>query len=86
MDISEDRDLNKVSDVELKLAKQQMDQEFQKHHLKPGDPQFVYDKQVCLCTCVCTPVALAARISAQHRSVARAAFPSNWEIRIEVGS
>eukprot|EP00877_Chromochloris_zofingiensis_P012246 jgi/Chrzof1/7275/Cz02g17140.t1 len=39
-------DLNKVSDYELKLAKAQMDQQYLQHLLRPGDPAYVYDKQV----------------------------------------
>lgn len=31
--------------MELRIAKQQMDREFSKHQLKPGDPGYVYDKQ-----------------------------------------
>lgn len=45
-DVSEDTDLNKVSDIELKMAKQKMDEEFNKNRVKPGDPDYVYDKQV----------------------------------------
>ena len=46
VDIGEDVDLNRATDVELKMAKQKMDENFSKNRLKPGDPGFEYDKQV----------------------------------------
>jgi len=46
IDINEDTDLNRVSEMELRLAKQQMEREFAKHQLKPGEPGYEYDKQV----------------------------------------
>ena len=42
-----------MSEIELRLAKQQMEREFSMHQLKPGDPQYKYDKQVCVCVCEC---------------------------------
>lgn len=38
-----------VSETELLLAKQQMDREFQRNQIKPGDPRYEYDKQVGGC-------------------------------------
>lgn len=46
VDLGGDVDLNKVTDIELKMAKQKMDEEFSKNRLKPGDPGFEYDKQI----------------------------------------
>ena len=46
VDVDGDRDLNKVTDMELKMAKQKMDEEFNKKRLLPGDPGFEYDKQI----------------------------------------
>ncbi|KAF5829394.1 CEP19-like protein-domain-containing protein [Dunaliella salina] len=46
IDINEDTDLNRVSEMELRLAKQQMEREFTKHQLKPGEPGYEYDKQI----------------------------------------
>ncbi|KAG2446037.1 hypothetical protein HXX76_000639 [Chlamydomonas incerta] len=46
IEITEDLDLNKVSEVELKIAKQVMEEDFKKNQLRPGDPGYVYDKQV----------------------------------------
>lgn len=41
-----EKDLNRVTDYELALAKAKMDQAFQAHRLKPGDPGFEYDRQL----------------------------------------
>ena len=38
-------DLNKLSDWELKRHKANMDKEFKKNEVKPGDKDFVYDKR-----------------------------------------
>ncbi|PNW74679.1 hypothetical protein CHLRE_12g487350v5 [Chlamydomonas reinhardtii] len=46
LEITDDLDLNKVSEVELKIAKQVMEEDFKKNQLRPGDPGYVYDKQV----------------------------------------
>ncbi|GAX80124.1 hypothetical protein CEUSTIGMA_g7562.t1 [Chlamydomonas eustigma] len=46
VDVEGDVDLNKVTDMELKLAKQKMDEKFSKNRVLPGDPEFEYDKQV----------------------------------------
>lgn len=40
------KDLNKVSDHELAVAKRKMDMAFEERRLRPGDPGFVYDKKV----------------------------------------
>lgn len=40
-------DLNRVSEEELAAAKAEMDVDFERNRLKPGDPGFEYDKQVC---------------------------------------
>ncbi|GIL70347.1 hypothetical protein Vretimale_3467 [Volvox reticuliferus] len=45
LEVTDDLDLNKVTEVELKLAKQVMEADFQKNQLRPGDPGYVYDKQ-----------------------------------------
>ncbi|GIL47416.1 hypothetical protein Vafri_4238 [Volvox africanus] len=45
LEVTDDMDLNKVTEVELKLAKQAMEADFQKNQLRPGDPGYVYDKQ-----------------------------------------
>ncbi|KAG2494559.1 hypothetical protein HYH03_007326 [Edaphochlamys debaryana] len=45
-EVTDEVDLNKVTDLELKMAKQAMEQDFMKNQLKPGDPGYVYDKQV----------------------------------------
>ena len=39
-------DLNKVSQFQLAMAKRQMDEDFIKNRLKPGDEGYVHDKQV----------------------------------------
>ena len=44
--VTGDLDLNKVTEVELHLAKAMMEEQFVQHQLKPGDPGFEYDKQV----------------------------------------
>ncbi|KAG2452597.1 hypothetical protein HYH02_002834 [Chlamydomonas schloesseri] len=46
LEITEDLDLNRVSELELKMAKQAMEEDFRKNQLRPGDPGYVYDKQV----------------------------------------
>ncbi|GLI58883.1 hypothetical protein VaNZ11_000652 [Volvox africanus] len=45
LEVTNDLDLNKVTEVELKLAKQAMEEDFKKNQLRPGDPGYVYDKQ-----------------------------------------
>mmetsp|Transcript_14938 Transcript_14938/g.22478 ORF Transcript_14938/g.22478 Transcript_14938/m.22478 type:complete len:146 (+) Transcript_14938:53-490(+) len=44
--ITDDVDLNKVDDEKLMKAKAQMDVNFEKHRILPGDPGYVWDKQV----------------------------------------
>ena len=39
-------DLNKLSDEEVAKAKREMDSDFEMNRVKPGDKDFVYDKQV----------------------------------------
>lgn len=46
VDISEETDLNRVSEVELQMAKAKMEEKFTANQIKPGDPQYEYDKQV----------------------------------------
>jgi centrosomal protein CEP19 len=46
VDVEGDVDLNKVTDMELKLAKQKMDEKFLQNRVLPGDPGFEYDRQV----------------------------------------
>ncbi|PSN38932.1 Centrosomal protein of 19 kDa [Blattella germanica] len=41
-----DEDLNKLGDDEIKRKKEIMDESFSKNRVKPGDPDFVYDKRV----------------------------------------
>ncbi len=48
--INFDEDMNKLSDRELKRRKELMDLNFERNRVKVGDPDFVYDKQVCLRT------------------------------------
>ena len=45
-DLSDDGDLNAVSEEQLKAAKAEMDVLFQKKVLRPGDPGYVHDKRV----------------------------------------
>ncbi|GLC39323.1 hypothetical protein PLESTM_000883700 [Pleodorina starrii] len=45
LEVTDDLDLNKVTEVELKMAKQAMEADFMKNQLRPGDPGYVYDKQ-----------------------------------------
>ncbi|PNG99185.1 hypothetical protein TSOC_015042, partial [Tetrabaena socialis] len=45
LEVTEDLDLNKVTDLELRAAKQAMEADFRRHQLRPGDPGYVYDKQ-----------------------------------------
>ena len=40
------RNLNKLSDFELAKEKKAMDNKFNQNFVKPGDPNFVYDKVV----------------------------------------
>lgn len=42
----QNENLNKLSDEELARRKRQMDKDFDKNFLKPGDAGFVYDKVV----------------------------------------
>jgi hypothetical protein len=46
MELSGELDLNKVTEIELKLAKIKMEQDFIKNQVRPGHPQYQYDKQV----------------------------------------
>jgi hypothetical protein len=39
-------DLNKLSDTELARHKAEMDKDYQKKIIRPGDKDFVYDKRV----------------------------------------
>eukprot|EP00955_Chlamydomonas_euryale_P107159 365747-Chlamydomonas_euryale.AAC.36 len=41
-----DVDLNHVTELELRMAKARMDQAFNQNRLRPGDPGYVYDKEV----------------------------------------
>lgn len=45
-DIDPNQDLNKVGEEELAKKKKIMENTFEKHQLKPGDPGYQYDKQV----------------------------------------
>lgn len=42
----EEVDLNRVTEVELKMAKLKMEENFEKNRILPGDPEYAYDKQV----------------------------------------
>ena len=42
----EDVDLNRATEIELKLAKTKMEEKFAKNRIMPGDPGYEYDKQV----------------------------------------
>ena len=44
--VNPDEDLNKLGDDEIKKKKEIMDETFNKNRIKPGDPDFVYDKRV----------------------------------------
>jgi centrosomal protein CEP19 len=44
--VGSDEDLNKLEDDVLRRKKEIMDQTFIKNHIKPDDPEFVYDKQI----------------------------------------
>lgn len=46
MEVTEDTDLNRVTEVELKLAKMNMEGDFRRNQLRPGDPGYEYDKQI----------------------------------------
>ena len=39
-------DLNKLSDEEVNKAKREMDSDFEMNRVKPGDEDFIYDKQI----------------------------------------
>ncbi len=43
---SADEDLNKANDVYLAQRKEEMESVFQAHQLKPGDQNYVYDKDL----------------------------------------
>lgn len=43
--------LNKLDDVSLRVVKERMEASFDAHRLKPGDPNFEYDIQVCTRSC-----------------------------------
>ena len=45
--INFDEDMNLLSDKDLKRRKELMDLQFQKNRVQLGDPDFIYDKQVC---------------------------------------
>ncbi|XP_020607841.1 centrosomal protein of 19 kDa-like [Orbicella faveolata] len=42
----QEEDLNKLDDYELDKRKADMDKDFEKNRIKPGDEDFVYDKEV----------------------------------------
>jgi centrosomal protein CEP19 len=44
--VGPDEDLNKLGDDALRRKKEIMDHTFIKNHIKPEDPEFVYDKQI----------------------------------------
>jgi hypothetical protein len=44
--VGSDEDLNKVGGDVLRTKKEIMDHTFNKSHIKPEDPEFVYDKQI----------------------------------------
>ena len=41
-----EEDLNKLDDYELDKRKADMDKDFEKNRIRPGDVDFVYDKEV----------------------------------------
>lgn len=43
---SGEEDLNKLDDYELDKRKAAMDEDFEKNRLRPGDADYVYDKEV----------------------------------------
>lgn len=43
---SAEEDLNKLDDYELDKRKAAMDEDFEKNRLRPGDADYVYDKEV----------------------------------------
>ena len=47
----EDVDLNRATEIELKLAKTKMEEKFAKNRIMPGDPGYEYDKQVRASLC-----------------------------------
>ncbi len=47
LDVDLPEDLNKVTEVELQLAKARMEQDFQRNQIRPGHKDYEYDKQVC---------------------------------------
>ena len=42
----DDLDLQRIEEAELERYKRQMEEEFEKNAIKPGDPNWVHDKQV----------------------------------------
>ena len=42
----EDVDLNRATEIELRLAKTKMEEKFSKNRILPGAPGYEYDKQV----------------------------------------
>ena len=46
--INFEEDMNLLSDKDLKRRKELMDLQFEKNRVQVGDPDFIYDKQVCL--------------------------------------
>ena len=42
----EEEDMNKLDDFELNKRKADMDIDFEKNRIRPGDKDFVYDKEV----------------------------------------
>ena len=42
----QEEDLNNLDDYELDKRKAEMDKDFEKNRIKPGDEDFVYDKEV----------------------------------------
>uniref|UniRef100_A0A7S2QU88 Centrosomal protein of 19 kDa n=1 Tax=Chlamydomonas chlamydogama TaxID=225041 RepID=A0A7S2QU88_9CHLO len=46
LEVSGDTDLNKVTEVELQMAKAHMETTYLQNQVKPGDPDYVYDKQI----------------------------------------
>ena len=45
-DSDSDKDLNKLNDAELQFEKSKMNKDFIQNQIKPGDPGYVYDKEV----------------------------------------
>ena len=42
----QNENLNKLNDKELAVRKRQMDRDFDRNFIKPGDPSFQYDKRI----------------------------------------